>query len=408
MAAFKIVAGEPPRGRVEWIGLLSLLGFVAALQISIAAANIMLGLLLATWLISLAQTRRRPEAPPLFLPLVAFAGMTLVSAAFSLDPVASLVDCKQLVLFLIVPAVYHFARGARATTVVNVIISVAAVSAGIGIVQFGLLHYDTLSLRPRGSLGHYMTYSGLLMLVTCAAAARLMFGRRDRIWPALVMPALLVALAITLSRNAWVGTAVAALLLVLLHDTRPASLLRVTGVLAAAVAAFILLAPSGVVADRLFSVFSLKDPSNRDRVSMAQAGFQIVRDHPLTGVGPNMVERVYPEYRRPDAVQPNPPHLHNVVVQIAAERGLPALALWGWFVVLTLVRLWRLFHVDAHRVLPAAGLAAMVAMLTAGMFEHNFGDSEFLMLLLVLVTLPFASARRPDRSAGPAPSTPSA
>ncbi|GIT68089.1 MAG: hypothetical protein Ct9H300mP25_15610 [Acidobacteriota bacterium] len=30
-------------------------------------------------------------------------------------------------------------------------------------------------------------------------------------------------------------------------------------------------------------------------------------------------------------------------------------------------------------------------MLTAGMFEYNFGDSEFLMLLLVLITLPAAA-----------------
>jgi hypothetical protein len=29
------------------------------------------------------------------------------------------------------------------------------------------------------------------------------------------------------------------------------------------------------------------------------------------------------------------------------------------------------------------------------MFEFNFGDSEFLMLFLVLVTLPYAAARVP-------------
>ena len=33
-----------------------------------------------------------------------------------------------------------------------------------------------------------------------------------------------------------------------------------------------------------------------------------------------------------------------------------------------------------------------LAMLAAGMFEYNFGDSEFLMLFLILVTLPFAAA----------------
>ena len=31
-------------------------------------------------------------------------------------------------------------------------------------------------------------------------------------------------------------------------------------------------------------------------------------------------------------------------------------------------------------------------MLAAGMFEHNFGDSEFLILFLGLITLPFAAA----------------
>jgi len=33
------------------------------------------------------------------------------------------------------------------------------------------------------------------------------------------------------------------------------------------------------------------------------------------------------------------------------------------------------------------------AMLAAGLFEYNFGDSEFLMLLLLLLTLPYAAAR---------------
>jgi hypothetical protein len=37
-------------------------------------------------------------------------------------------------------------------------------------------------------------------------------------------------------------------------------------------------------------------------------------------------------------------------------------------------------------------------MLAAGLFEYNFGDSEFLMLLLVMITLPFAEARPPRAS----------
>jgi len=47
------------------------------------------------------------------------------------------------------------------------------------------------------------------MLITCAAAARLLFYKEQRIWPAVAMPALLVALALTLTQNAWIGTVVA-------------------------------------------------------------------------------------------------------------------------------------------------------------------------------------------------------
>ena len=53
-------------------------------------------------------------------------------------------------------------------------------------------------------------------------------------------------------------------------------------------------------------------------------------------------------------------------------------------------------------VLLAAGIAAIVAMLAAGLFEYNFGDSEFLMLFLGLITLPFAASldgSDPDGSA---------
>jgi hypothetical protein len=50
-----------------------------------------------------------------------------------------------------------------------------------------------------------------------------------------------------------------------------------------------------------------------------------------------------------------------------------------------------------QRAVAAAGLAAVAAMLGAGMFEYNFGDSEFLMLFLGLLTLPFAVSGQADQ-----------
>ena len=49
-----------------------------------------------------------------------------------------------------------------------------------------------------------------------------------------------------------------------------------------------------------------------------------------------------------------------------------------------------------HPSLAAGALAAIAAMAAAGLFEYNFGDSEFLMLFLVHITLPYASDRTAD------------
>ena len=396
----------------ERLSAASLLGFVAALQVSIVLAQFLLAVMLVSWVASHVLGRSRLSAPPFFALLLAYCALTLVASAFSIDPIESFRDSKQLLLFAIVPAVYDIARGPRASTVADVIISVGAAVAIIGVLQYTVLHYDNLGQRPQGTLGHYMTYSGLLMLVICVAAARLVFGSRDRIWPALVMPALVVALSLTFTRNAWIGACAAVGLLFVMKD------FRLTALLPVIVAALFIMAPQGLMS-RLTSTFDAQDPANQDRFAMIEIGALMIRDHPLTGVGPNMVPRVYDQYRPEYAVNQTNPHLHNVPLQIAAERGVPALTVWLGFIAVVARALFRLFRrwspglaTDARqsslpasrpsgseRVLAAAALASLAAMLAAGLFEYNFGDSEFLMLLLVLITLPFAAERPVDAAA---------
>ena len=375
--------------RLETAALCALLGFVAALQISIAAAGILLAVTLVCWAAFVTTHHERVEVPRMFWMLVAYGAATLVSSIFSGDPTLSLVDCKQLVVFLIVPVVYRMARGERATTLTNVIITVGAISAVAGIFQYGILHYDNLGRRPQGALTHYMTYSGLLMLVAGVAAARLIYRDEERVWPALIMPAVLVALALTFTRSAWVGACAAFAVLLMIKDRRLLAALPVL------VAISIAVAPARVT-DRVYSMFDLKDPTNRDRVAMLRAGVQMVKDHPLTGLGPNMVRETYTMYRVPEAVEPVNIHLHNVPMQIAAERGIPALLIWLGFVGVVGYDMIKRLKTARHPSLAAAGLAALVSMLAAGMFEYNFGDSEFLMLFLVLITLPYAAERQPD------------
>jgi O-antigen ligase len=372
---------------VERFAYLSFLGFAAALQVSIAAADILLTISGLLWLALVVRNRERIEVPRMFWPLAAYAAATFLAAVFSVDPHTSLVDCKQLALFLIVPIAFRLLRGRRSLVAADVIITVGALSATVGIVQYLILNVDNLGKRPVGALGHYMTYSGLLMLVACTAVARIMFARQNRAWSALVLPALVLALVFTFTRSAWVGASVGIGLLFLLRDFRLIALLPV------AFGVFLAAAPADLTA-RLYSTFSLTDPSNVDRVAMIKSGMRIIKDDPLTGVGPDMIIQVYPQYRDKTAVNQRNPHLHNVPLQIAAERGLPALGVWIWFIVTLCIDFFRRRR-GANPSLSNAGLAAIVAMLAAGLFEYNFGDSEFLMLFLVLVTTPYAADWQP-------------
>ena len=90
---------------------------------------------------------------------------TLISSAFSLSPRDSLIDSRQLLLFAIVPIVYDLVTPSRARQMTLLIITAGAVSAAIGILQYSLLHFDTLGKRPEGTL-NYMTYSGELAIPT--------------------------------------------------------------------------------------------------------------------------------------------------------------------------------------------------------------------------------------------------
>jgi putative inorganic carbon (hco3(-)) transporter len=385
-------SGAMPQGgalarRTALVGLALTVGSV---EFSIAAAEIFLALALAAWTAALVIERRRPSAPPWMVPLGCYAAWTVLSALFSPDRATSLVDCKQLVLLLLVPLTYEVVDEASALLLTTIILAASAASALVGISQYSIFHYDNLGQRPRSTLGLYMTFSGLMMLALNLALSRVLFMTRSRLWPTLVMPALAVVLALTFTRGAWVGACCAVALLLMMRD------FRLMAALPIGAAIFFATAPAQIL-QRFYSMFNLQDLTISDRFAMMRAGRHIVEAHPLFGVGPNMVERVYPQYRDTGAVLETTSHLHNVPLQIAAERGLPALALWLWFVVSVVVSATQLFRSapreGPQRFLAASTIGAVVAMVAAGMTEHNFGDSEFQILFLVLVTLPFAVAR---------------
>ena len=423
----------------------------ATCTVSIFAAQLGLVLVALVYASRLVSGRARLTRLPVDGPILAFCVWSLLSAAFARDPLASHESAKKLVLF----AVFYLAvdtlaeRRARERVLSGVMLGGVMLAAG-ALLQYYFLGFDTITNRPRSFLGHYMTASGMAMAVLVTGAARLGFAesapqlpsRRDvqallvialalgvytvlraanvfameserllvaalagaaaalalarGAWPSSATSSTLSALAVGLSgwallvsrtRNAWLGALAGLVVLAVIRAPRALWLLGGAVLL-------VLVARPAAVMDRL----TVTDASSRDRYYMWQAGIDMIRDKPVFGQGPGMIPSAYPAYRWSEAPNPAIPHLHDNALQIAAERGLPCLAWWLWLVAAIMGDAYRELrrHDPASTWAGAAAFALMAAVMVAGLFEYNFGDSEILMLLLLVSALPYALRRERD------------
>lgn len=369
--------------------------WLALIQVSIAASQIVLGVLVCIWLVRLLRGSLTLPSLPLDRPILLYAGLSLLAALASIDPVLSVQASKKLLL-LVVPylVVSAVKKAASLETLVLVLVFMADVGALVGLWQYRFGDLGDLNHRIRGFMSHYMTYSGLLMGVGVLALAQLLFRQRYRRFLAVSLIIINLALLLSLTRSAWLGALVAALVIVFFRDKR---LLLLAPVLAAALA---LVLPRDV--ERRLGSFLTPDTSGIDRVYMLEAGMSMVASHPWLGVGPNMVAEVYPIYVAREAPHRDNQHLHNNLVQIAAERGLPCLVAWLSLVAVALIGAFRALRRTGDdprgRALAAGAMGVLVAGFVAGLFEYNFGDSEFQMLFLFSMAIPWVLDDRHGRS----------
>ncbi len=372
--------------------------WLVLVQISIAASQIVLTAAVILWVYQLVAGKLELVKLPIDLPLGLFVLFSLASAFYSFDPGSSLAGTKKLVL-LVIPylTVSAVRRISTLETLILLLIAVADLSALVSLWQYFFGELGDLNHRIRGFMGHYMTFSGLLMGVGVLTLAELLYRGKRFVFLAGSLSLIFTALILTLTRSAWVGVLFAIIMLLTLRDRR---LLLTVPALALAVAVLV----PREVETRLLS-FVQMDRSSHDRLFMLRSGARMTANHPWFGVGPNMVRPLYPIYMIEGAPQQENVHLHNNVMQIAAERGLPCLVAWLWLMASLLLWTVRAFRrtnaASGERALAAGALGVLVASLTAGLFEYNFGDSEFLMFFLFVMTFPFLLERRRRGTAQP-------
>jgi O-antigen ligase len=295
-----------------------------------------------------------------------------VQAAYSDDFDKAL----ENVVFFYVPFALLFALLARivwtrklAVQVLGVLAALALAFAGVGFVEYATRH---LFLNPKVIASNQFEsyfrvnslffdpniYGRFLAIVMLGVATVLIWARRPRdVWAcAAVLAVLWAGLVLTLSQSSF-----AALLLGLLvlagARWNPRWALGV-GVAALVVGvAFVAVAPHSVRLD--LSSSKSADSGTSGRYDLVKGGVNLFADKPLQGYGSGGFSRAY-RHAEKGSAEKAVSASHTIPITVAAEQGVPGLALYLALLVAGFSLLLRHIRADPVRAAVAAAFTALV------------------------------------------------
>jgi hypothetical protein len=256
-------------------------------------------------------------------------------------------------------------------------------------------HNSTHRFRASGWTRHYATYSEILQIL-----AQLAFGlalanfrnHRWNLWSRLAFVAagvVALGVALTAMRTVLVAMVIGAGVISLRALGRRARIISLASLLALlSIGAFV------VYQTRAQNALALSDDSSSLRVKVAQVGLGRIMYHPIFGHGMDAMQTHWNEWGFPGK---DMLHLHSTPLQLAFDRGLPALGLWLWIMWI----FWRTASrgekslrdsSDTNRygiLLGATG--AVAGFFASSLVNYNFGDGEvalvFWWLMGIVVVL---------------------
>jgi O-antigen ligase len=390
-------------------------GSLVSILFSIAASQILLGLALAALLLSSAPLR----LPPIKLPLVLFFAGTVISWLASGHIHDGTPQIRKFFVFAILLLVASlFRKLSEIHAIVLIWAGVATLSAIRSLFQFWQKYQTSEEMhrsfyefyvgqRITGFMSHWMTFGGEEMIVLLLLLAFLFFstGRRWKVVGWLAAALLCVSLVLGFTRSIFLlGFPVGLLYLLWFWN----KWLVAAAPVAALIAFF---AAPAALKERVTSIFQPHGQmdSNMHRTITRRTGFEMIRAHPLLGLGPEVMKdpSQFERFVPADIPRPLPVgwygHLHNIYLQYAAERGIPTLLALLWMIGKVLwdfagaLRL-RVVSSDARFVLHGA-IAIILAILAEGLLEYNLGDSEVLMMFLAVIAFGYIAAQEQLRAA---------
>lgn len=327
--------------------------------------HIVVTLVIGAWLLRRLWKKRALPTTPLNLLIYLTLGVWLLSALTSLDTRTSYealwFPLTHVLLFFIIADQFQAGRERLVIETQFLVAGLVVVMAGLQLASW----YFGLGLVPGTSIGWVSVLGQAILLPLTSPGLYLPLGvttwlsaytaplvivsagwawttrqRSSKIIFALLSAALFAVMIFTASRGGLISLAVAISVIVFLRFFGSA---RVRQLSRRQIALLILL-PVAVIS--IFGIIVLVSSQAEGhatgdtlRLSLWQGAAEMIRDHPLLGVGPGLFGRAFRLYRDPIMVDDRLGSAHNALLHTGAETGLLGLlvsvalgmaVLWAW------------------------------------------------------------------------------
>jgi O-antigen ligase len=260
-----------------------------------------------------------------------------------------------------------------------------------------------LEARIHGLQRHWMAFSGQELYGLLIAVAWVFFAPmpKRREWIGWVSAGVIgLALLLAETRSIWIAAFFASIYLLWFWRR-----LLVAFVPVVLVVGF-LVAPAAL-RERVTSLWNPHGDtdSNMQRIVCWRTGWEMIKAHPLLGLGPDVQKLKFYDYVPKDIPWPLPTgfyeHLHNVYIQYAADRGIPTMLMMVWFLVQIIIDSFRKLKTlppgrSTLRFLLHAAVSCTLGSMVFGVAEYNLNTSVILSLYLSIAACAAIASEEPN------------
>ncbi len=348
--------------------------------------------------------RFKLATPLSFRLLLLFAGLAWLSLEVSPKYYESYYNFKTLIpqyLFIYWLTISYIKTSRQVYGMLGAVLLSAFFVSGYGVYQYfcgGTMitaewvdsaYFPALKTRAFSTLGNPNILASFLVTAIALCLGGILGHDRLRVRGPLAVLALVstICLILTFSRGAWVSLLVVVLAAGVMFSRKLLLLFAVFF----GIACFWM---KDLIFTRFISVFQGGDTSATLRRAIWDSTYAMIEDFPLTGVGWNAYQFVYHKY---DYFINNPDniiyHAHNMYLNIAAELGLPGLAV---FLALLALHLYMAFATLKNASTPlekacAIGFCAVLfGIIVGGCTDYTLFNMELASMFWLLNALTFS------------------